>query len=46
MISVKEDVVVWPFLTALSDYDVTYKAATVKYASSSTSCKASPDYPF
>lgn len=45
MISVTEDAVVWPFLTALSDYDVTNEAATAKYAPSSTSCKASADYP-
>lgn len=34
------------FLTALSEYEVMYEAATVRYAPFSTSCEASPDYPF
>lgn len=34
------------FLTALSEYAVTYEAATVRYAPFSTYGKASPDYPF
>lgn len=34
------------FLTALSECEVRYEAATVRYAPFSTSRKASPDYPF
>lgn len=33
------------FLTALSEHEVMYEAATVRYAPFSTSCKASPSYP-
>lgn len=34
------------FLTALSEYEVRYEAATVRYVPFSTSRKASPDSPF